>query len=390
MQKKDTQKKKLKIALLGTRGIPARYGGFETFAEELSSRLVERGHEVTVYCRRFFGEAKPIETSYKGVTQVFLPTVRHKYLETILHSLFSFLDLFRRRYDVALLCNAANSPFSFLVRLRGLPLFINVDGIERRRSKWNALGRLWYRIGEITSTWFATRIVADAKVIADYYLQTYRCQSSVIAYGGTAIKKDSGLVLSSLGIHPEKYILYVSRLEPENNALGVIKAYGLSECNLPLVVVGDAPYATSYKESLKLEASKIMSTNGENNTEKNTAKKVIFAGFKFGADYHELQSHCYLYIQATEVGGTHPALVEAMAYGNCVIANGTPENVEVLGDAGVFYSVNDFAELAKRLSYLVGHTEERGRLQKLAKARADKEYSWERICDQYLELFYNF
>jgi glycosyltransferase involved in cell wall biosynthesis len=353
---------------MGTRGVPARYGGFETFAEELSTRLVARGHAVTVYARRkFFATCPPV--TYRGVSVVATPTLMHKYTETPLHALTSFLDLFRRRhFDVVLLCNAANSPFAFLVRLRGLPLLINVDGIERRRAKWNALGRLWYRLGELASVAFASRIVADAEVIAAYYRERFNAPSTVIAYGASARPRPPGATLAEFNLKPRGYILYVSRLEPENNALGVVRAYEhAGHLGIPLVIVGDAPYAGDYIKAVRAAA-------GPN---------VIFTGYRFGEAYHELQSHCLLYIQATEVGGTHPALVESMAYGNCIIANGTPENREVLGDAGEFYPLNDFTALGTIIQRLVDSPETIARHRAAAEARATALYRWDTITDAY-------
>lgn len=370
----------LKIAILGTRGVPARYGGFETFAEELGVRLGERGHEVTIYCRRFFNEPKRADESYRGMRQRWIPTLRHKYFETPIHSLISFFNLFTWKPDVVLLCNAANSPFAWLVRLRFLPLAINVDGIERMRTKWNALGRAWYRLGEKCSVLFASRVVADARVIADYYLKNYRCSSTVIAYGAKVDRLPPAKIHAELNIEPKKFILYVSRLEPENNALGVIEAYGKSNSTLPLVIVGDAPYSSKYKAELKRAADAVM--------QKNSLMRVIFAGFRFGEEYKELRTNCGLYIQATEVGGTHPALVEAMAYGNCIIANGTPENVEVLDGAGEFYPKNDFNALAKLIDLLMSKPDRMTQLAMLASERAAQLYTWDHVTDQYEKLFY--
>jgi len=131
----------MKLAILGTRGIPARYGGFETFAEELSRRLAARGHQVTVYCRSRYPEA-----FYHGVRLRYLPTIRHKYLDTVVHTFLSTLDLLIRRQDVALYCNAANALFTFLPRLLGIPVALNVDGLERKRRKWSWLGRSYPRL----------------------------------------------------------------------------------------------------------------------------------------------------------------------------------------------------------------------------------------------------
>jgi len=365
--------KKLRVLLLGTRGIPARYGGFETFVEELGARLVERGHSVVVHSRRpFFKTEKSAVGQHRGVVVRALPTIMHKYLETPLHSLMSFLSIKRFQFDMVLLCNAANSPFSWIGRLRGIPVVINVDGIERMRSKWNSLGKLWYALGERCSVLFASEVIADAEVIAEYYRNRYKANPTVITYGATAIRREPGEVLKAFGLRQGNYILYVSRLEPENNALGVIKAYNALSTEMPLVIVGDAPYAKEYSAKLRETAS----------------KNVIFTGFQFGEAYQEFQSNCYVYVQATEVGGTHPALIESMAYGNCVVANGTPENHEVLSEAGFFYGKNNFEELSEVLSRLLSDQELVAEYGRRAKQRAETVYTWDRITDQYENLFY--
>ena len=360
----------LSIAILGTRGIPARYGGFETFAQELSTRLVKKGHKVVVYGRRKFGALDSDAREFDGVALRRTPTVMHKYLETPLHALTSFVDLFFRRVDVVLLCNAANSPLAWIGRVRGFPVLINVDGIERNRGKWNALGKLWYRLGEFCSVLFATRVIADAEVIAQYYRETFRITPEVIAYGAKAPRIAAGETLAKFGLTVKNYLLYVSRLEPENNALVVINAYQKLKLDQPLVIVGDAPYADEYKAQLRAAAG----------------DKVIFTGFQFGAAYQELQSNCLLYIQATEVGGTHPALIEAMAYGNCVIANDTPENREVLGSTGLFYRKNDADDLAQKIGESAGSQQLRSDFGSKAKARAEQQYTWEKITEQYEKL----
>lgn len=365
----------MKIAIIGTRGIPAAYGGFETFAEELSWNLFKRGHFVTVYGRRGFFEPHTAEREYNGVKLRVLPTIRHKYLETPINAIFCMIDAAFRDYDAILVCNAANSPFCWILKLAGKKFTINVDGIERMRGKWNRLGKAWYRLGEKCAVKLADILVSDARVIAEYYQKEYSIESEVIAYGAKATFRDAGPILGELKLHPKRYILYVSRLEPENNALGVIQAYNMlpveARKRFPLVIVGDAPYADSYKAQLRAEAE----------------AEVIFAGFRFGEAYQELQSHCLIYIQATEVGGTHPALVEAMAYGNCVIANGTPENIEVLGDVGLFYEKNNFKELSQILNSLLDTQEPIAKYGAMARQRAEKHYSWQEVTARYELLF---
>ena len=364
-------KNTLRIALMGTRGIPARYGGFETFAEQLSSRLVARGHEVIVYERCRFWDRWGARTPVDGVERRSTPTIYHKYLETPLNALTSFIDVLFQRVDAVLVCNAANSPCAPLLKIKGAPLLINVDGIERNRAKWNALGKAWYRLGEWCSVKLATRIVSDAEVIGEYYQETYGIESTVIPYGVHPVRRDPGETLKRYGLDSNRYLLYVSRLEPENNALGVIEAYNNLQTSMPLVIVGDAPYATEYKKKLRAVAS----------------DGVIFTGFQFGDAYQELQSNCFAYIQATEVGGTHPALIEAMSYRNCVIANGTPENLEVVGDGGLCFRKNDFWHLKELLQGIIDNPQQMESFAEKAYRRVMAEYSWDAVVSQYEQLF---
>lgn len=366
---------KLRIALIGTRGVPAAYGGFETFADELSKRLSARGHTVTVYQRHPWsnGVFSRDETPLGSVLRRSTATVMHKYAETPLSSLSSFLDLLfgKSRFDVALLCNAANSPFAFLGRLRGIPLAINVDGVERLRSKWNGAGKLWYRLGELTSVWFGSAIVADAQVIAEYYRENFKISPEIITYGADPKRVLPGRVHQQFGLTAQRYILYVSRFEPENNPLGVVQAYVSSGItDIPLVMVGDAPYADEYKARVKAAAN----------------RSVIFTGYQFGEAYRELRSNCLAYVQATEVGGTHPALVEAMAYGNAILANDVPEHREVLGDTGFYYAKNDFTALASQLRSVVMDGELRSEMSKTAAKRAESLFSWDSVTDKYENL----
>lgn len=353
----------MKIAILGTRGIPANYGGFETFAEQLSTRLVTRGHEVTVYGRKHY--ASGYERSYRGVNLVVLPTIRHKYFDTVIHTFLSILHAILCRYDIILICNAANSIFAFLPRLFGVPTLVNVDGLERKRKKWNWLGRQYYWLSEWLSTFLPTAIVTDAQVIQDYYATRYRKDSAMIAYGADVERRAAPEHLLKFGLKSNQYILYVSRLEPENNAHLVIQAYEQVQTDLPLVIVGGAPYAEEYIAQLK-------STKD---------RRVKFLGFVFGSDYRALQQNAYCYVHATEVGGTHPALIEAMGAGNCALVLNTPENREVMGDAGISYdSVEDLAVQMRRVladSTIISDYRAR------AMARVRKRYDWEQITNQY-------
>lgn len=359
----------LRIVLLGTRGIPGNYGGFETFAEELGARLVARGHEVTVYCRSHYTSRHL--RSHRGVRLVVLPTIKHKYFDTVVHTALSSVHALRGRYDVALMCNAANAVFCWLPRLAGTPVAINVDGIERKRQKWNVLGRAWYLVSERLSCWLANEVVTDARVIEAYYRTRYGQETTFIPYGCEVRRDAAAATLEHFGLEPDGYVLYVSRLEPENNAHAVIAAYEKSELSQKLVIVGDAPYATEYKATLRRAAG----------------PGVVFTGGVYGTGYRELQSHALAYVHATEVGGTHPALVEAMGFGNAVLVNDVPENREVAGDAALYFEAARPDTLAEVLERVVGDPALRQRCRERARERAQALFSWDSVADRYETLF---
>lgn len=348
------------------RGIPARYGGFETFAEELSTRLTARGHQVTVYCRD-----RQDFASYRGVDLVWLPTIRHKYFDTLAHSLISTVHLALRRgpyrIDAALYCNAANAVFTILPRIAGIPTALNVDGIERKRKKWNRFARAWYFCSEYLSTVFPSRFVTDAEAIRRYYREKWKADSLFIPYGADTTLATTQEILHRLDLKPGRYFLYVSRLEPENRALDVREAFeSIPAPDIKLALIGDAPYAGEY-------IRRVRDTKDP---------RIVMPGAIYGTGYAELGTWCFAYVHATEVGGTHPALIEAMARGALVLYLDTAENREVCGDAGLPYS--DRNELTARMTAVLGMSEsERGLFRERAIQRVRERYDWDAVTTQY-------
>ena len=353
----------MRIALLGTRGIPARYGGFETFAEELATRLAARGHEVTVYCRERFPE-----THYRGVRLLYLPTIRSKYFDTLAHTWVSTLHLLAHPAGVALYCNGANAIFTPWPRVFGMPVALNVDGIERRRKKWNWLARAWYLVSEWLATFCPTVVVTDALAIQDYYRRRYGKESVFIPYGADVGRVATTGALAKLGLEPGQYFLYVSRMEPENHPLEVREAFEKVGTPLKLALIGDAPYAEDYIRRVRATSD----------------ARIVIPGGVYGEGYRELGSHCFAYIHATEVGGTHPALIEAMGRGALVLYRDTPENAEVAGDAGIPFKPD---ELAAKLRVVLAMSEsDRQALRRRAMDRVSERYSWDAVTDAYEKL----
>ena len=358
------------IAIVGIRGIPANYGGFETFVENLAPRLVSRGHRVTVYGRS--NNINYDKEFYKGVRIRILPTISHKYLDTVFHTFLCTIDSIFRDFDVVLFCNSANGIFTMIPRLLNIPVIVNVDGLEWQREKWNWFGKTYYKFSEWISTLLPNATVTDAISVKRYYLEKFRKDTVYIPYGTSAEKVESKRILDAFQLKPDDYVLYVSRLEPENNAHLVIKAFQQAKTNKKLVIVGDAPYSSDYIRELKATRD----------------KRIIFTGYVFGEGYKELQSQAYFYIQATSVGGTHPALLEGMGYGNCVLANDVPEHREVLAKSGFYFRKNDWRDLREKIQYLLDHPEIVNGFREKAQNRARNVYSWDKIVQDYETLFH--
>jgi glycosyltransferase involved in cell wall biosynthesis len=273
--------------------------------------------------------------------------------------------LILHRTDAALYCNAANAIFTFWPRLVGIPVALNVDGLERNRKKWNRLAKTWYLISERLATSCPNVVVTDARKIAEYYLERYGKQSEFIPYGAETAKLETAAVLDQLGLQRGQYILYVSRMEPENNALLVREAFEKVATSMKLALIGDAPYAQEY-------IARVRDTQDP---------RVVMPGAIYGSGYQELLSHCYAYIHATEVGGTHPALIEAMGRGALVLYLNTPENAEVAGDAGIPFEADALPEKLEQVVQMPDA--ERAEWGRLAMERVAQRYSWEAVTDQY-------
>ncbi len=315
----------MRVAILGTRGIPASYSGFETAAEQLASRLTARGHEVVVYCRPHVVDPRLKE--WKGARLVHVPTVRNKYLDTFTHTFLSSIHAARRlKPDVALFFIAGNSPMCLITRAAGIPTVINVDGLDSDRSKWPAIAKAYLRFAERKSPRWADTAITDSHAVAEIFAERYGERIGVVPYGVEDPGYEGTETLERLGLEPGKYVLFVGRLEPENNPHLLVDAFArIPEARangMKLVIVGGAPYADEYIKQVRRKGD----------------PRVVFPGYIFGQGYWELQRHAYLFCAPTEVGGTHPVILEALAAGNCVLVNDHAPNVETVGEAGLTFS----------------------------------------------------
>jgi glycosyltransferase involved in cell wall biosynthesis len=312
---------------------------------------------------------------YKGAQLVHLRTVQNKYLDTFVHTFLSAIHAARvTRPDVALFFIAGNSPLCLITRWASIPAVINVDGLDSDRRKWPAFAKAYLRFAERTAPRWADQAITDSHAVADIYQSRYGERIGVVPYGVTDPGHDGTETLERLGLEPRKYILFVGRLEPENNPHVLVEAFArigrAAARDMKLAIVGGAPYADDYIRQVWRTAD----------------PRVVFPGYVFGRGYWELQRHAYLFCAPTEVGGTHPVILEAMAAGNCVLVNDHKPNAETVGEAGIYFSgragVGDLAAQLERLladPALVAEYRERA-------LRRAQQYSWEAVTDQYEQL----
>ncbi len=369
------QERPLRIALMGSRGIPASYSGFETFYEQLAVRLAERGHQVTVYNRRH--HYKEHRREYRGVRIVTLPSIRSKHLETLSHSFLSLVHALFAGNDIFYIVIVGNSPLCFLAHLFGKKVILNVDGADFARDKWTGFAKKYLSWTETIAARHADVVIADSTVIQRRYTDLFHRDTVFIPYGANPFPRDrarSGrAVLDRFGLQAGEYILFVSRMTPENCAHMLVEAHRRSGSRRKLVLVGDAPYVDDYKRRVQQLA-------------KDTG--AVMTGYLFGEDYRQISVDCRYFVLPAGIDGTRPVLLDQMAFGNCVVVRDTPANMEVIGSAGASFSDKDDVEsLANVLRRLDADDAEVMRLRDAALDRVQEAYSWERVTDQYESLF---
>lgn len=359
--------------MLGTRGVPAAYSGFETCVEQVGKRLVARGHEVVVYCRSGYrphpnppsqaGEGKMRE--YLGMRLVTLPSIRTKGLDTLSHTALSTLWALRRdRPDAALIFGVGNAVFCRFFRRSRVGVAINVDGADWARLKWGPIGRRYLRWSERVAVNTAGAVIADSRAVAAYYKEHYHADTTFIPYGAEVPLESGTETLRRFNLEPRRYLLAVGRMVPENGFHDLIGAYAAVQPAMPLVIVGDAPYSEDYQRRLREMAP----------------ASVIFTGYQFGTAYQELSAHAYAFLFGAQVGGTHPVLVEQLAYGNAVLARWTESNAEVAQDAAIYF--HDLPELEYGLAAVTTDPALVDARREQAKERA-RAFSWDEVTDSY-------
>jgi glycosyltransferase involved in cell wall biosynthesis len=361
----------MRIGLVGVRGIPALYSGFETAATEICTRLAARGHHVTVYCRRGYGDES--EATYQGVHKRYLPSLPISIGETLSHSLLALIDTLRDPPDVLIVFNPANMPLLVLPHFSGIPYAVNVDGLEWRRTKWPLIGRGYFYFACWLSARMAPWIIADSRAIQRLYKDRWGADSTFATYGTGLTWSQRPELLQKYDLTPGSYFVVVARLEPENNTNLITEAFAEVATDKQLIIVGGTRYRSAYVEALKRET---------------TDPRIRFLGGIYDQEeLNEILCNTFAYVHGHMVGGTNPVLLQALGAGSCVLYldHEYGFNGEVVAEAGIAFR-RDVADLRNRMQALVDDPASAEPFRAMARERVRTEYSWDTVADQYEDL----
>jgi glycosyltransferase involved in cell wall biosynthesis len=367
----NNKTKNIKIAIIGSRGYPIVYSGYETFVKELSERLVQQNIDVRIYCQKHLFSARP--KNINGVELVYIPTVQTKSLNQLVHSFFSMVHACCSKVDVILVVNAANGPFGIISRLAQKKTLINVDGLEWLRPKWKGLGAAYFKFAAKLATLFYNTIITDAEAMRQVYLKTFNKDSTVIAYGANIRHAKNPDLITQFGLSPDSYFLIVGRLIPDNNSDLILEGFKKANSNKKLVIVGDVPYQDAYAQNMKANAS----------------DQILFLGYvNDGEVLAELYHQSYAYLHGHEYGGTNPTMLKAMAYGCAILALDTVFNREMLenGEFGWFFQKTSDS-VALYLQQAENNPQAVEKLKAKARNGITQKYNWDEVTKAYVTVF---
>ena len=362
---------KINLSIIGTRGYPYVYSGYETFVKHLSERLVSKNYNITVYCHKGLFDIRP--KKIKGIKLVYIPTIETKILSQPIHSFLSIIHACFSRPDVLLVVNSANGPFGLITKLFRIPSSINVDGLEWLRPKWKGLGSIYFKWASKMATLFYDQIINDSDEMRKIYLNLFKRDSKVIAYGADIRKSLAPDLINKWHLKQRDYYLVIGRLIPDNNANLIIGGFIKSNSKRKLVVVGDVPYKDSYVTNLK----------------KHTDNRLIFTGYVNDQELlAELYHNCYVYLHGHEFGGTNPTMIKALACGCSILALDTNFNKEMLnnGKFGLFFQKSTSSVL-NMINYCEKNELFLKKLRDISRNGITEKYDWNEITERYNEVF---
>jgi glycosyltransferase involved in cell wall biosynthesis len=358
----------LKISIIGSRGYPYVYSGYETLVKNIGERMVTGGAQVTVYCHSYLFDQKPKELN--GIHLKYIPTIKSKSLSQPIHSFLAFWHAAFSNADVVLVLNVSNGPFGIITRLFKKPTLINVDGLEWMRPKWKGFGAIYFKWAAKMAVRFMDLIVTDAVAMQTIYKSEFNTDSVVITYGADSNKGATETLLNKWQLQSQDYYLIVGRMIPDNNSDIIIEGFINSSSTKKLVIVGDVPYQDAY-------AIKIKSYQDD---------RLVFTGYiTNGDELASLYKYCFAYMHGHEFGGTNPTLLKAMANGCAIGAIDTVFSREVLqNDQFGTYFKKDIYALSNWFQWAEANPEKLSALRLIVSKGLNEKYDWDLVTDLYL------
>jgi len=360
----DGNPRQIRVAMTGIRGIPANFGGSETAVQEIGKRLVSRG-DIVVYCRRH-NSSTPAKT-FLGMRRVLLPSLKTFNLDTISHSFLSTLHLLvRNTADVVHfhgMGNALLMPLFWLSRKRTV---VTIDGPDWERPKWGRVARLALKISARMAIKWADRVIIDNHPSLDLFEREFGFRGTYVPYGADLDPPTSTDYVESLGLRSRGYVLFVGALVPDKGPDILVDAYRSVQTDMPLIIVGDSPFAPEYGRALRDAAAQ--------------DERIRLLGYVYGDRYRELVANAYVYVHPLRSDGTSPALLQAMGYGNAIIISSLPEAMSAAGDAALPFERDDPSDLARQLNAVIGDKALAEELRRKARGRAEAEYNWDKVA----------
>ena len=360
----------MKIAIIGIKGIPAQYGGFETCVEETSKRLVKCGLQIVVYCRKTLYNERP--KKYEGITLKYVNSINTKSLFTITSSFLSVLDILFSDIKIVHIYVSGNSIFIPLLKIFGKKCLISVDALDWKRKKWGKISSSYIKLSEWISVKFADSIFSDSITVCDYYKVKYKRTIDYIPFWANLDHNKSDNVILKYGLIPKKYFIFVGIFRSEKNVDLLIRSFNKAETkDFKLLLLGDDPINPEYVQYLKS-----LKTD-----------KIVFGGRIYGEEYESISYHAYAYVSASEVEGTSPALVAAMGFKLAVLVSNIPENLETINNCGEVFDVNCEKSLQEKFELLINNPVYVKELSEKSYKLVKEKYSWDKVAQDLLNFY---
>jgi glycosyltransferase involved in cell wall biosynthesis len=365
----EFQKRMLRVAFIGGRGVASKYSGIETYYEEIGKRLTGMGHQVTAYCRTYF---TPPGERHNGIRVVRLPTIRSKHLETLVHTFLSTLHVLIQPCDVVHYHALGPALFSFIPRMAGKKTMVTVQGLDWQRKKWSRIAAAVLRLGERAAVSLPSRTMVVSRTLQKHYQARHGAETSYVPNGGVLRERRSPEKIFDWGLEPGRYILFLGRFSPEKGCHLLVEAYEQLETDVKLVMAGASSYCDDYSRRLQTHAG----------------ERIKMLDWVSGEALDELLTNAMVFVLPSDLEGLSLALLDAMGAGLCVLSSDVAENREAVDDAGFTFRRGDVGDLAERLRFLIANPAVREAAGQAAKRRVREHYQWAQIAAEIERVYF--